>query len=186
MPLTHPTILVIPLGMLVVSVKRMKIIIRCVFIVLFQHQKGKKRPWTEDEIEAVHSLKSILIFRLPGKTDIDKAQREHPVLQERNWHNIKHYCRNNRSKIVKNVEELHVCMHVLLIPVQILSFIVLPFSSFKYSKHLLIYILLISDLVRHFLKPLLIYIFDCNNHVQGFLYFKVFYTLKFLTEKCQR
>ena len=63
--------------------------------------KGKKRPWTEDEIEAVHSLKPILLFRLPGKADIEKVQREHPLLQERTWRNIKDYLRNNRSKITK-------------------------------------------------------------------------------------
>ncbi len=74
---------------------------KIITIDLFQHRKGKKRLWTEDEIEAVLSLKSILQFRLPGKSDIEKVQRDHSVLQERNWRNIKDYLRNNRSKIVK-------------------------------------------------------------------------------------
>ncbi|XP_033646694.1 uncharacterized protein LOC117305914 [Asterias rubens] len=63
--------------------------------------KGKKRPWNTDEVCAIQTLTPILSMRLPGKAEIEKVQKQHPALTGRTWRNIKDYCRNNRSKLMK-------------------------------------------------------------------------------------
>ncbi|XP_022099944.1 uncharacterized protein LOC110984258 [Acanthaster planci] len=62
--------------------------------------KGEKRAWSEEEIQAVKSRKTLLALMLPGKQDIEAMQQEHPILHSRFWRNIKDYFRNDSSKLL--------------------------------------------------------------------------------------
>lgn len=55
-----------------------------------------KRSWCSDEKNAVrrHLDKFIILGKLPGKGDIQRCKDSEPVLNQRNWKNIKDFCRN--------------------------------------------------------------------------------------------
>nr|XP_054770981.1 uncharacterized protein LOC129278875 [Lytechinus pictus] len=61
---------------------------------------SERKVWTKKEKTAVaSSLRYFFIHhKLPGKREIEKAMSSQPVLQARNWKNIKDFVRNNIKK----------------------------------------------------------------------------------------
>lgn len=63
----------------------------------------QRRLWTKEEKFAVekHFLSTILRGKLPGAGAIKQCLSEEPVLSNRNWRNVKDFCRNRITSMEK-------------------------------------------------------------------------------------
>ena len=70
--------------------------VEIVVIFVVVKKKTIKRPWSEVEKSIVleYFQQSILRNDVPGKREIEKCMKLHPVLQSRTWRNIKDCVRN--------------------------------------------------------------------------------------------
>ncbi|KAK7492795.1 hypothetical protein BaRGS_00015933 [Batillaria attramentaria] len=65
-----------------------------------QHHPQKKRPWSKEEVSAVHKHLSqcIIMNRVPQKHEVERALAAEPALRKRKWKDVKYFVYNLLNK----------------------------------------------------------------------------------------
>lgn len=64
----------------------------------------KRVPWSTEESAAALTYFSSFIKqgKVPGKRDVDKCVKQHPILQSRSWKIVKDFIRNQIVRVKKS------------------------------------------------------------------------------------